>query len=69
MCEVLAEQRARRQTDIELLAPDPVVTAGVRTMMRVRLTNRSTGLPCTGLRDVVILIYTSAGWQTRPADV
>ena len=63
---VLAEERARRQTQVELLAPEPVITAGARTTLRVRLTNQSTRLPCIGLNDLVVVVFSPSGWQTRP---
>jgi YVTN family beta-propeller protein len=63
---VLAEERMGREVDVELLDSDRVVTPGHRTSVRLRLTRPATKAPCTGLRDVVIVIFTAGGWQIRP---
>jgi YVTN family beta-propeller protein len=63
----LAEDRQRRETDLELLAPEnEIVTAGATTPVSLRLTNRRTGRACEGLKDVIIVVFSAGGWQTRP---
>jgi YVTN family beta-propeller protein len=62
----LAEERLRRELDVTLLAPDCPLTPGVPAKVKIRLTKPSTKAACTGLRDVVITIFTAGGWQARP---
>jgi YVTN family beta-propeller protein len=63
----LAEERERRETDVELIEPEgETIMAGAKTRVSVRLTHRHTGSACAGVKDVVILVFNAGGWQARP---
>ncbi len=52
--------------DLEFLAPGKNVGAGVKTSVRVRVTNRATKAPVPGLTDVVVQVSLIPGnWQRR----